>query len=132
MRFIDANVFIYILIKSPRESFETSLRILKRIEEGEEAITSTAILQEVIDWLEYNRRRQEIKIFLTAVNSYVSLRKATPSWEDMLSALDYMEAEDIDYVDALTLHTMKKNGLDEIYSNDRDFDRVTWVKRLWS
>ena len=131
MRFVDANVFIYILIKSPRESFETSRKILQRIEAGEEAITSTAILQEVVDWLEYNRRRQEIKVFLTAVNSYISLRKTTPSWEDMLSALDHMEAEDIDYVDALTLHTMKKNGLDEIYSNDRDFDRVTWVKRIW-
>lgn len=131
MRFVDANVFIYILTKSPRESFETSRKILKRIEAGEEAITSTAVLQEVVDWLEYNRRRPEIKVFLTAVNSYISLRKATPSWEDMLSALDHMEAEDIDYVDALTLHTMKKNGLDEIYSNDRDFDRVTWVKRIW-
>ena len=131
MRFIDANVFIYILIKSPRESFETSRKILKRIEAGEEAITSTAVLQEVVDWLEYNRRRLEIKLFLTAVNSYISLRKATTSWEDMLSALDYMEAEDVDYVDALTLHTMKKNGLDEIYSNDKDFDRVTWIKRIW-
>ena len=131
MRFVDANVFIYILTKSPRESFETSCKILNRIEAGEEAITSTAVLQEVVDWLEYNRRRPEIKVFLTAVNSYISLRKATPSWEDMLSALDHMEAEDVDYVDALTLHTMKKNGLDEIYSNDRDFDRVTWVKRIW-
>jgi predicted nucleic acid-binding protein len=131
MRFVDANVFIYILIKSPRESFETSRKILQRIEAGEEAITSTAVLQEVVDWLEYNRRKKEIKVFLTAVNSYISLHKTTPSWEDMLSALDHMEAEDIDYVDALTLHTMKKNGLDEIYSNDRDFDRVTWVKRIW-
>lgn len=131
MRFVDANVFIYILIKSPRESFETSRKILQRIEAGEEAITSTAILQEVVDWLEYNRRKKEIKFFLTAVNSYISLRKTTPSWEDMLSALDYMEAKDIDYVDALTLHTMKKNGLEEIYSNDRDFDRVTWIKRIW-
>lgn len=131
MRFVDANVFIYILIKSPRESFETSRKILQRIEAGEEAITSTAVLQEVVDWLEYNRRKKEIKVFLTAVNSYISLRKTTPSWADMLSALDHMEAEDIDYVDALTLHTMKKKGLEEIYSNDRDFDRVTWVKRIW-
>jgi predicted nucleic acid-binding protein len=131
MRFVDANVFIYILIKSPRESFEVSRRILQRIEAGEEALTSTAVLQEVVDWLEYNGRRKEAKVFLTAINSYISLHKATPSWEDMLSALDHMEAGDIDYVDALTLQTMKKNGLVEIYSNDRDFDRVTWVKRIW-
>lgn len=131
MRFIDANVFIYILTASPRTSFETSRRILKRIEAGEETITSTAVLQEVVDWLEYNGRRQEVKAFLTAVNSYVSMRKSVASWEDMLLALDYMEAENVDYVDALTLQMMKKNSVDEIYSNDRDFDRVAWVKRIW-
>lgn len=131
MRFIDANVFIYTLTKSPQTSFETSRRILKRVEEGEEAITSTAIIHEVADWLEYNDRRREVKAFLIAVNSYVSLRKSAASWEDMLSALDYMEANDIDYVDALTLRLMKRNGVNEVYSNDRDFDRVEWVKRIW-
>ena len=131
MRFIDANVFIYTLIKSPRASFEASRRILKRIEGGEEAITSTAVVQEVVDWLEYNDRRQEVKAFLTAVNSYLSLLKSAASWKDMLSALDYMEANDIDYVDALTLQLMKKNRVDEIYSSDRDFDRVKWARRIW-
>ena len=110
---------------------ETSRRILKRVEAGEEAITSTAVLHEVVDWLEYNGRGQEVKAFLIAVNSYVSMRKSVASWEDMLLALDYMEAENVDYVDALTLQMMKKNSVDEIYSNARDFDRVTWVKRIW-
>lgn len=131
MRFVDANVFIYVLIRSPQESFETSRSILRKIEAGEDAITSTAILQVVVDWLEYSGRRLEIKAFLTAVNSYASLRKATPSWEDTLSALDYMEANNVDYVGALTLHIMKKNSLVEIYSNDKDFDRVAWVRRIW-
>ena len=131
MRSIDANVFIYTLTKTPREPFETSRKILKRIEEGEEAITSTAVIQEVVDWLEYNGRRREVEAFLTAVNSYTSLLKSTPSWEDMLSALDYMRANDVDYVDALTLQMMKKNGADEIYSNDKDFDKIPWIKRMF-
>lgn len=132
MRFIDANVFIYVLTRSPRSAFETSRKILRGIEAGEEAITSTAVLQEVVDWLEYSGHRTEVKAFLTAVNSYTSLRKSVASWEDMLSALDYMEANDVDYVDALTLRMMRENGVDEIYSSDRDFDRVEWVKRIWS
>ena len=37
----------------------------------------------------------------------------------------------IDFVDALTLQTMKKNKINEIYSNDKDFDRVQWIKRIW-
>ncbi|MBM4401570.1 MAG: type II toxin-antitoxin system VapC family toxin, partial [Crenarchaeota archaeon] len=112
-------------------SFETSREILKRVEAGEEAVTSTSVVQEIVDWLEYNRRRSEVKTFLTAINSYTSLRKDAPSWEDMVSALDYMEADAVGYVDALTLQLMKKNNIDEIYSNDKDFDRVKWIKRIW-
>jgi len=26
---------------------------------------------------------------------------------------------------------MKKNKTNEIYSNDTDFDRVKWIKRIW-
>ena len=131
MRFIDSNVFIYILTGSPQASFETSQNILKRIEDGEEAVTSTAIIQEVADWLEYNGRRQDLRTFIIAVNSYICLHKATVSWEDMLSAIDYMNAHNIDYVDALTLQLMKRNNVKEIYSNDKDFDRAEWVRRIW-
>jgi predicted nucleic acid-binding protein len=58
MRFVDANVFIYALVKSPKKDYEISKRILKRIENGEETATSLAVLQEVVDWLEYNKRKK--------------------------------------------------------------------------
>ncbi|TLX97979.1 MAG: hypothetical protein E6K96_01765 [Thaumarchaeota archaeon] len=37
----------------------------------------------------------------------------------------------MDFVDALTLHVMKRQGVDEIYSNDKDFDRVEWARRVF-
>ena len=131
MRFVDANVFIYILVKSPREAYETSRQILQRIESGEETITNTAVIQEVVDWFEYNNRKREVKSFITAINSYLTMNKINITWDDMLAALDDMEKHDIDFVDALTLQTMKKNNTKEIYSNDKDFDRIKWIKRIW-
>lgn len=131
MRFVDANVFIYILVKSPKETYETSKQILKRIENGEEALTSTAVIQEVVDWLEYNNRKREVESFIVAINSYLTMNKINTAWDDMLTALDDMEKHDIDFVDALTLQTMKKNSIKEIYSNDTDFDRIKWIKRIW-
>jgi len=131
MRFVDANVFIYILVKSPKEAYETSKRILQRIENGEEALTNTAIIQEVVDWLEYNNRKREVKNFITAINSYLTMNKVNTAWDDMLAAQDDVEKHDIDFVDALTLQTMKKNNTKEIYSNDTDFDRIKWIKRIW-
>lgn len=131
MRFVDANVFIYVLIKSPKKDYETSKAILERIENGEETATNLAVIQEVIDWLEYNNRKKEAKIFLTAANSYLTLNKLSATWEEFIAASGQAEEYQVDFVDALTLETMKKQKITEIYSNDKDFDRVPWVKRIW-
>ncbi len=131
MKFVDANVFIYTLIKSPKKDYEISKKILKRIEDGEEAIVTTVIIQEVIDWLEYNNRKREIETFLTAVNSYITMIKVYVSWIDMINSLDYVKKYGLDFVDALTIEIMKKYDIREIYSNDKDFDKIKWVRRIW-
>lgn len=131
MRFIDSNVFIYVLVRSPRDDYEFSKKILQRIENGEEAITNTAVIQEIVDWLEYNGRRGEVRKLLIALNSYISMRKAEVLWVDFMNALNDVEKYALDFVDALILQTMRRNGVKEIYSNDRDFDRVGWVRRVW-
>ena len=131
MRFVDSNVFIYVLVKSPKDDYETAKRILQRIEEGEEAITNTAVIQEIVDWLEYNNRRREVEKFLTAINSYITMKKAEVSWNEIMEAMGDMKKYDLDLVDALTLQTMKRNNVNEIYTNDRDFDRVKGIRRIW-
>jgi predicted nucleic acid-binding protein len=131
MRFVDANVFIYVLVKSPEKDYQISQRILRRIENGEETATSLAVIQEVVDWLEYNNRKKEARSFLTAANSYLTMNKLNTTWNDFLTALDDMDEHNIDFVDALTLQTMKKNKINEIYSNDKDFDRVKTIERIW-
>ena len=131
MRFVDANVFIYILIKSPKKDYEISKGILERIENGEDTVTSLAIIQEVIDWLEYNNRKKEVRSFLTGINSYLSMEKLSIAWDDFLPALNDIDDHQIDFVDALTVQKMKKNKINEIYSNDKDFDRIEGIKRIW-
>ncbi|MEM4445104.1 MAG: type II toxin-antitoxin system VapC family toxin [Thermofilum sp.] len=54
-----------------------------------------------------------------------------------IGAEEYGEAEEIIRVyeirpsDALHLGVMKVNGISWIVSEDRELDRVSWVKRLW-
>ena len=131
MRFVDSNAFIYVLVRSPKNNYEIAKRILQRIEEGEEAVTKTAVIQEIVDWLEYNNRGREVEKLLTAINSYITMKKVDVSWNDMMEAIDDMREYDLDLVDALTLQTMKRNKVKEIYTNDRDFDRVKWIRRIW-
>lgn len=131
MRFVDTNVFIHVFIKSPKKDYEISKRILERIESGEAAATSIAVIYEAVDWLEYNNREKEARSFLTAINSYLSLSKLVVEWNNFLPSLKDMYDKQIDFVDALTLQMMKENRISEIYSNDKDFDRIDWVKRIW-
>ena len=131
MRFVDANVFVYVLVKSPKRDYEISKRILDRIENGEETATSLAVIQEVVDWLEYNHRKKEVRTFLIGVNSYLSLEKMNIGWDDFITALEDIDTYNVSFVDALTLQRMKKSEITEIYSNDKDFDRVEGIKRIW-
>jgi len=131
LRFVDANVFLYTLIGSPKRDFDTSKAILKRVEEGEEAITSLAVIQEVVDWLEYNGRKKEAGVFLAAVNSYTKMKKVSNRWRDFPRAYAEAEKEDIDFVDALTLAVMRREKIAEVYSKDKDFDRIAGIKRVF-
>lgn len=131
MRFVDANVFLYTLIGSPKRDFDTSKAILKRVEEGEEAMTSLAVIQEVVDWLEYNGRKKEAGVFLAAVNSYTKMKKVSNRWRDFPKASAEAEKEGIDFVDALTLAVMRREKIFEVYSKDKDFDRIAGIKRVF-
>ena len=131
MRFVDANVFIYQIMQSPQEDYEISERILQRIERGEEAAISLSVIQEVIKWLEYNHRKKEIGNFLIAINSYISINKVSVAWENFLPSLENMNKKQISFVDSLTLQIMSAYKINEIYSSDKDFDRIDWVKRIW-
>jgi predicted nucleic acid-binding protein len=59
------------------------------------------------------------------------MNKLDNTWDDFFTALNDEDEHRVDFVDALTLQTMKKNKINEIYSNDKDFDRVKWIKRIW-
>jgi predicted nucleic acid-binding protein len=131
LRFVDANVFLYTLIGSPKRDFDASKAILKRVEEGEEAMTSLAVIQEVVDWLEYNGRKKEAGVFLAAVNSYAEMKKVSNRWRDFPRASAEAERDGIDFVDALTLAVMRREKIAEVYSNDKDFDRIAGIKRVF-
>ena len=131
MRFVDTNVFIYMLVRSPKKDYEIAKSILQRIQNGEEAATSLAVILEAVDWLEYNNRKREVESFLKAINSYLSMNKLAVGWDSFLPSLEDMYGKQVDFVDSLTLQLMKQNKISEIYSNDKDLDRVDWVKRIW-
>jgi len=130
MRFVDSNVFIYVLDRHPKFG-ETARNLLKRIEEGEEALTSTFVIAEVCAYLAKRGRAGEIKGFVDALRGYGSLLKKPCLYEDFLVAGELMQTYGVDWGDLVIVAQMQREGVKEIYSNDSHFDLIPNIRRLF-
>jgi uncharacterized protein len=75
----------------------------------------------------YNLTRSEIRVRLYPLLSVNGLQLSERSI--MLRALDLYAAYNIDFEDALIVAQMERQGISELYSYDRGFDKVTGITR---
>ena len=107
-------------------------RILERIQDGEEAATSSLVVAEVSAWLEHRKRNREVNLFLEMVDSYPTLSKWETTFEDELRAREFERLfPRLEFFDRVYIAQMERLKLKEIYSNDRGFDRVPGIKRIF-
>lgn len=131
MRFVDAKVFIYAILKPKRELNEKELKIKRvskeifnRINEGEEVVTTVVHLSEVANVLEDAANLSFAVSFLKDV-----LIKGNVIVEEV-SDRDYMESvllageKGVSINDALAYILMKRKGIEEIYTFDRHFENL--------
>jgi len=118
MRFVDTNVFVYAATGHPRFG-EKAKAILKRIEAGEEVLTSTLVLCEVAWVLEAMGRQSDIKPTLEKILSYKALQVAEFDADDLLVGANNMAAYHVDFNDGLNVAIMERVGISEVYSNDK-------------
>ncbi|MDI6884589.1 MAG: type II toxin-antitoxin system VapC family toxin [Hadesarchaea archaeon] len=130
MKFVDSNVFIYVLDRHPKFG-STAKGILKRIGGGEEAATSTLVIEEVCAYLVKGGRTEEIPSFVDAIRAYGFLLKSPYIFEDVVTAREMFVKYKIDWNDLIIVAQMQREGIEEIYSNDADFDHVPGIKRIF-
>ncbi len=125
---------MYVLSSDPRYSGR-ALSILEDAENGVyEAYTSTLVVSQVLAHLERRRRREAMVKFLEYLDEgYVDVVETT--YEDYRLSLLLAEEYGLDYSrlwdDLVIASQMKRLGVNEIYSNDSDFDKIPWVKRIF-
>ena len=132
-RFIDSNIFIYILLKDPRYG-KACLRILERMEKGEEqGITSTLVLSQVIAHLARRKKGEAIKLFIDYIRE-TGIIVIETTFLDFVEAVTEMSKLNLGYRiwdDLIISCQMKRNGVQEIYTNDKDFEKIKWVKPIF-
>lgn len=131
MRFLETNIFLYVITANPHFG-STAKTILQRIEDGEEAATSSLVVAEVCAWLEYHKLDDEIDLLFKILQSYPTLTILETTYEDEVKAKD-LESHypKLEFFDRVYLAQMYRLKISEIYSNDKGFDKVKNIKRLF-
>jgi len=127
--FIDSNVFFYAKILD-REYGDACAKILDKIVKGElEAVTSTLVVIELANALRKFGLGNEVKEVIDAVFSL-----DVPVYEiDSLSVRDaagIFNEFRISPYDCVHAAVMKRAGIVDVISVDKDFDKIAWVRRL--
>ncbi len=134
MRFLDTNVILRYLTRDDEAKAEACYRLFQSVKNGEEELfTCEAIVTKVVYVLSsppagYRLSHDDIRARLVPILSLRGLRLLHK--RVYVRALDiYASSPSLDFEDALAVAHIERQGITEIVSYDRDFDRVVQVQR---
>lgn len=138
MRFLDANIFIYAFYKpkgrlTEKQKFmkEKAKEIVRKLIEGKEKFITTVVhVSEVANILEKALSIEALNSILTTLYSLENLKIVGITEEEYLIAIELMKKYKVDVNDCLAIYIMKKEGIKEIYSFDKDFNKIEEIRRL--
>ncbi len=127
---MDANLIIRYLTDQPPDQAERAARLFDAVAEGTCVLTlEDVILAEVVWTLGsyYRMSKQDIAAALLEMLAPDGIRNADK--EALQLALVLFAQKNLDFADALLAARAIQAGQHELYSFDRDFDRVPGVTR---
>ena len=131
MRFLDTNIFIRFLTDDVPEKVDACEEIFKKaVEKQETLFTTDLVIAEIVWVLEsfYELPKNEIQDKVEKILNTPNL--ICPHKDLILSALILYSEKNIDYIDACNASILKENGIEELYSYDKHYDRIDWLTRL--
>jgi predicted nucleic acid-binding protein len=129
--FIDTNILLRYLTADDPEKFERCKDLFKRaLEKRIVLLTSDMVIAELIWTLNsfYKVPKDEIIEKVTIIINTPNLK--VPNKKLLSEVLVLFGQENIDYIDAYNAVFMKNNGCAQIFSYDKDFDRIENIKRI--
>ena len=130
--FIDANLFIYLnTVMDPyiRELYENFyIDLLSKYK----AYTDVLVLDELI-YVSRKKYKIPYRISLSFIESsilpYVNILKLGE--DEYIEAAKILSDYNVKPSDALHLGAIKRNNIMFIASEDSEYDKIDWVKRIW-
>ncbi len=134
MRFVDANVFLRAITgDDPVKALASRAFFARLATNDEQAICNETIIAELaynlVSPRQYGLSHSEAT---QRIKPYLALRGLLlPNRALCLRAIDIFESHSfLDIEDAFAIARMEADGIDEIFSYDRDFDRIASITRV--
>jgi len=110
---------------------EQAKRIISNISLGkEEVLTSVVHLSEAVNILKHGMGIEELARFTISLFMLNNMKICSVTKEEYFAAAELAEELKVDPNDALAVDLMRANNIEEIYSFDIDFDRISGITRL--
>lgn len=136
-RFVDASVFVHAFLVPKRslQPHEQKLKsharaIVSRLFEGEEATTSTVHFAETSNILEDRIPLADAHMVERGILLRDTIEILPATRRDLAEALVEAANAEAGITDSLAVVLMRREGLQEVYSFDRDFDRFEGIRRV--
>jgi uncharacterized protein len=134
--YVDANVFIYAFLKTKRtlqphevKIKDAAKKIVSRINEGENVVTSVVHFSEVCNILDDYLPIEEALLVEKGLLFRENILICEVSKDDYLKAISVTEDRSVGVNDALAYVLMKKRAIQTVYSFDKDFDTFADIHR---
>jgi predicted nucleic acid-binding protein len=131
MRFVDTNIFLRFLLNDDPQKADACEELFRKAIAGKESLlTSDMVVAEIIWVLEsyYELEKQDIREKLEKILNTQNLH--CPNRGIIINALSLYVEKNIDYIDSYNAYLLSIRKMSEIYSYDKHFDRLDWLKRL--
>ncbi|MEM4251017.1 MAG: type II toxin-antitoxin system VapC family toxin [Candidatus Bathyarchaeia archaeon] len=130
MIYLDANFFVYALLDTTTRG-RTASRIQESIVEGKVgSVTSALALDELMWVLVKNKQQELVERAIEDIYATPNLKVSEAGPGIPILALDFLDEYGPKPRDAFHAAIMRNSGLREIVSDDPDFDKIKWVKRI--
>jgi predicted nucleic acid-binding protein len=129
--FVDTNILLRYLTRDDEQKAQRALNLLVKVEQGEEkVVTSSLVFFETIFTLQHSYKvsRQQIRELILPIIALRGLQ--LPSKNVYYQAFDFYITKNISFADAYNAAYMLSEGISNIYSWDKDFDRIEGIVRL--
>ena len=130
--FLDSSYLIYLGYSMSDEIFNYVTNFLREsVERGDRLFVNMIVVDEVL-WILTKKYKVPLSEALELMDRLMPLIEVIP--------LDYMDYDDMRRImmnyglkpsDALHVASMHKAGIKHIVSEDKEFDKIPWIKRTW-